>query len=57
MLRLYRSRQFGAAHALLEELAREQNETLLTLYRDRVSHFLLSRRREAWDGVFVHKSK
>jgi adenylate cyclase len=57
MLRLYRTRQFGAAHALLEELARERNETLLTLYRDRVSHFLRQPPPEAWDGVFVHQTK
>jgi adenylate cyclase len=57
MLRLYRAREFGAAHALLEELAREKNETLLTLYRDRVSHFLREPPPDAWDGVFVHQSK
>jgi adenylate cyclase len=56
-LRRYRMREFGPALRLLEELAREREEGLIALYRDRVTHFLREPPPEEWDGVFVHKTK
>jgi adenylate cyclase len=57
VLRLYRMRQFSAALRLLEDLARERQEALIELYRQRVTHFLAEPPPEEWDGVFVHKTK
>jgi len=57
VLRLYRSRQFVAALRLLEDLSRQREEALVSLYHDRVTHFLAAAPPEDWDGVFVHKTK
>jgi adenylate cyclase len=57
VLHLYRARQFSAALRLLEDLARQREEALIELYRERVSHFLVEPPPEEWDGVFVHKTK
>jgi adenylate cyclase len=56
-LKLYRARQFGAALRLLEDLARDRDEGLFALYRERVTHFLADPPPQEWDGVFVHKTK
>jgi len=57
VLALYRSREFAKARCLLDDLAREREEPLLALYRERVTHFLEHPPTGAWDGVFVHKTK
>jgi adenylate cyclase len=57
VLKLYRTREFGAALRLLEDLARDRDEGLFTLYRERVTHFLTDPPPQEWDGVFVHKTK
>jgi adenylate cyclase len=57
VLKLYRSRQFVAALRLLEDLMRQREEALVSLYHDRVTHFLAAAPAEDWDGVFVHKTK
>jgi adenylate cyclase len=53
----YRARQFGAALSLLDDLARDRDEGLVALYRERVTHFLADPPPQEWDGVFVHKTK
>jgi adenylate cyclase len=57
VLQKYRTRQFGAALKLLEDLALERDEGLIALYRERVTHFLHEPPPQEWDGVFVHKTK
>jgi adenylate cyclase len=57
MLKLYRARDFRAALRLLEDLARDRDEGLFALYRERVTHFLAAPPPQQWDGVFVHKTK
>jgi adenylate cyclase len=57
VLTMYRSREFAQALRLLEDLAREREEPLVTLYRERVTHFLETPPPGGWDGVFVHKTK
>jgi len=57
VLKLYRTREFVAALRLLEDLARQREEALVSLYHDRVTHFLAAAPPEDWDGVFVHKTK
>jgi adenylate cyclase len=56
-LKHYRSRQFGAALRLLEDLAHDRDEGLFALYRERVTHFLAHPPPQEWDGVFIHKTK
>ena len=56
-LQRYRTRQFGTALRLLDALAQEQDESLIALYRDRVTHFLDQPPPPEWDGVYVHKNK
>jgi adenylate cyclase len=56
-LRHYRARRFGAALSLLDDLARDRDEGLVALYRERITHFLTEPPPQEWDGVFVHKTK
>ncbi len=56
-LKRYRTREFGAALRLLDDLAREREEGLIALYRDRVTHFLEQPPPLEWDGVYVHENK
>jgi adenylate cyclase len=56
-LQRYRTRQFGTALRLLDGLAQEKDESLIVLYRDRVTHFLDQPPPPEWDGVYVHKNK
>jgi adenylate cyclase len=56
-LQRYRTRQFGTALRLLDGLAQEKDESLIALYRDRVTHFLDQPPPPEWDGVYVHKNK
>jgi len=57
MLRLYRGGHFSRAQELLGALAAEREEPLITLYRQRVAHFLIEPPPGTWDGVFVHQTK
>jgi adenylate cyclase len=56
-LRRYRAREFGAALRLLDDLAREREEGLIALYRERVTHFLAEPPPLEWDGVYSHETK
>lgn len=57
MLKLYRSSNFPGADGLLAALAAERDEPLITLYRQRIAHFLAEPPPNSWDGVFVHQTK
>ena len=57
VLGMYRSREFAKALHLLEELAREREEPLVALYRERVTHFMAEPPPDTWDGVFAHQTK
>lgn len=60
MLERYRARDFAAAGAILEEMARGEGsgkDTLLTIYRERIDQFMREPPPEGWDCVFVHTAK